>query len=124
MWVLEAAGGLAGAVWTAAAAPPGRGGRPAGRALLVMPLPWRLRCARAAAAAAAAGCRRAAAGAGQFEVVVADVGQGTAVLVRTRDHLLVYDAGRRYSAEADAGAARAAAAAARPRRAPRSTCWC
>jgi competence protein ComEC len=41
--------------------------------------------------------------AGGFEVVVADVGQGSAVLVRTRRHLLVYDAGPRYAPEADAG---------------------
>jgi competence protein ComEC len=41
--------------------------------------------------------------AGGFEVVVADVGQGSAVLVRTRRHLLVYDAGPRYAPEVDAG---------------------
>ena len=40
---------------------------------------------------------------GQFELVAADIGQGTAVLVRTREHLLVYDAGPLYSPEADAG---------------------
>jgi competence protein ComEC len=32
-----------------------------------------------------------------------DVGQGTAVLVRTRHHLLVYDAGPQYTRDADAG---------------------
>jgi competence protein ComEC len=40
---------------------------------------------------------------GAFEVVAADIGQGTAVLVRTARHLLVYDAGPSYSAESDAG---------------------
>ena len=40
---------------------------------------------------------------GRFDWVVADVGQGTAVLVRTRHHLLVYDTGPQYSPEADAG---------------------
>jgi competence protein ComEC len=35
-------------------------------------------------------------------VVAADIGQGTAVLVRTRSHLLLYDAGPRYSTDADA----------------------
>ncbi len=40
---------------------------------------------------------------GEFEVVAADIGQGTAVLVRTARHLLVYDAGPAYSAESDAG---------------------
>jgi competence protein ComEC len=40
---------------------------------------------------------------GEFELLAADVGQGNAVLVRTASHTLVYDAGPRYSAEADAG---------------------
>ena len=35
-------------------------------------------------------------------MVAADVGQGTAVLVRTRSRLLLYGAGPRYSAESDA----------------------
>lgn len=40
---------------------------------------------------------------GQFEVLAADVGQGTAVLLRTQGHLLVFDAGPVYSSESDAG---------------------
>jgi competence protein ComEC len=40
--------------------------------------------------------------AGEVHVLAADVGQGTAVLVRTREHLLLYDAGPRYSPESDA----------------------
>jgi competence protein ComEC len=40
---------------------------------------------------------------GRFEMVAMDVGQGTAVLLRTRRHLLVYDAGPRYTEAADAG---------------------
>jgi competence protein ComEC len=40
---------------------------------------------------------------GHFTALVADVGQGTAVLLRTRDHLLVYDTGPQYSRESDAG---------------------
>ena len=40
---------------------------------------------------------------GDFEVLVADVGQGTAVLVRTAGHTLLYDTGPRYSPESDAG---------------------
>ncbi len=39
---------------------------------------------------------------GQFELLAADVGQGTALLLRTRGHLLVYDAGPQYSRESDA----------------------
>jgi competence protein ComEC len=42
-------------------------------------------------------------GHGQFELLAADVGQGNAVLVRTAQHSLLYDAGPRYSAESDAG---------------------
>jgi competence protein ComEC len=40
---------------------------------------------------------------GRFQVLAADVGQGTALLLRTRQHLLVYDAGPQYSRESDAG---------------------
>ncbi|MCA6216194.1 DNA internalization-related competence protein ComEC/Rec2 [Ideonella sp. B7] len=40
---------------------------------------------------------------GQFELLAADVGQGSAVLIRTAHHLLLHDAGPRYGGEADAG---------------------
>lgn len=40
---------------------------------------------------------------GQFELLAADVGQGSAVLIRTAGHLLIHDAGPRYGGEADAG---------------------
>ncbi|MDO9199227.1 DNA internalization-related competence protein ComEC/Rec2 [Rhodoferax sp.] len=40
---------------------------------------------------------------GQFELLAADIGQGTAVVVRTAAHALVYDAGPRFSRESDAG---------------------
>ena len=40
---------------------------------------------------------------GQFEMVAADVGQGNAVIVRTANHTLVYDAGPRFSIDSDAG---------------------
>ena len=42
-------------------------------------------------------------GEGEIEVMVADVGQGQSVLVRTAGHALLYDAGPRYSREMDAG---------------------
>jgi len=41
--------------------------------------------------------------AGQFELLAADIGQGSAVLVRTANHALLYDAGPRFSRESDAG---------------------
>ena len=40
---------------------------------------------------------------GQFELLAADVGQGSAVIVRTTTRTLLYDAGPRYSLESDAG---------------------
>jgi competence protein ComEC len=40
---------------------------------------------------------------GAFELIAADMGQGHAVLARTRTHALLYDTGPRYSSETDAG---------------------
>ena len=40
---------------------------------------------------------------GAMHVVVADIGQGSAILVRTREHLLIHDAGPVYSRESEAG---------------------
>jgi competence protein ComEC len=40
---------------------------------------------------------------GTIDVVVADVGQGQAILVRTARHVLLYDAGPRYAPDVDAG---------------------
>lgn len=41
--------------------------------------------------------------AGQFELTAIDVGQGSAVLVRTARHSLLYDTGPSYSPDSDAG---------------------
>jgi competence protein ComEC len=40
---------------------------------------------------------------GEFELLAADIGQGNAVLVRTANHALLYDAGPRFSRDSDAG---------------------
>ncbi len=40
---------------------------------------------------------------GQFELLATDVGQGSAVIVRSAHHALLYDAGPRFSRESDAG---------------------
>lgn len=40
---------------------------------------------------------------GEFEALMLDVGQGLAVVVRTRDHALVYDAGARFPSGFDLG---------------------
>jgi competence protein ComEC len=42
---------------------------------------------------------------GAFQAWVLDVGQGLSVIVRTREHALVYDAGARYPSEYDLGSA-------------------
>jgi competence protein ComEC len=42
---------------------------------------------------------------GEMVLTVLDVGQGLAVVVQTRGHVLVYDAGPRYGADFDAGSA-------------------
>ncbi|MBX3607092.1 MAG: DNA internalization-related competence protein ComEC/Rec2 [Piscinibacter sp.] len=92
------------AVWTVPAAP--LWARAAGLlagALLVMPLPWRLRALALPLALPLLLPAVDRPAPGRFELVAADVGQGTAVLVRTHAHLLVYDAGPQYSREDDAG---------------------
>jgi competence protein ComEC len=71
--------------------------------LLVLPLPWRLRLLAVPLALPLLLPPRELPAAGQFELLALDVGQGTSVLVRTRQHLLVYDAGPQYSRESDAG---------------------
>lgn len=40
---------------------------------------------------------------GEMQATVLDVGQGLAVLIKTKSHTLLYDAGPRYSAQSDAG---------------------
>jgi competence protein ComEC len=103
MQVLDLLAGLPGGLWTAAAAPSwGVAVGLLGGALLLMPLPWRLRLLGLPLLLPLLAPLVPRPDAGRFEVVAADIGQGTAVLVRTREHLLVYDAGPRYSAEADA----------------------
>ena len=91
-------------VWTAAAAPAWAvmAGL-LGGALLIMPLPWRLRLLGVPLMLPLIAPVVQRPELGRFEAVVADVGQGTAVLLRTREHLLVYDAGPQYSPESDAG---------------------
>ncbi len=74
-----------------------------GGALLVMPLPWRLRGLALPLLLPMLATPPQRPPSGHYELLAADVGQGTAVLVRTRNHLLVYDAGPQYSRDSDAG---------------------
>ena len=103
-WVLEGLAALPMAVWTAAAAPPWAVacGLLAGL-LAVLPLPWRLRLCCLPLMLPLLWPAVPRPQAGQFELLAADIGQGTAVLVRTQNHLLVYDTGPAYTPEADAG---------------------
>ena len=75
----------------------------AGGALLMLPLPWRARLAGVALLLPLLWPFVARPPAGRFELVAADVGQGTAVLVRTREHLLLFDTGPRFGDDNDAG---------------------
>jgi competence protein ComEC len=90
-------------LWTAAAAPGwGMAVGLLGGVLLVLPLPWRLRALGLPLLLPLLAPPLQRPAEGEFEVVAADVGQGTAVLLRTRNHLLLYDSGPRYSLQADA----------------------
>ncbi len=92
------------AMWQAAVAPPWAVacGLLAGL-LVVLPLPWRLRLLAFPLVLPLLAPPVTRPEPGSFELVAADVGQGTAVLVRTAAHLLVYDTGPQFSRDADAG---------------------
>ena len=72
-------------------------------ALVVMPLPWRARLLAVPLALALLVPPRDPPAFGSFDLVAADIGQGTAVIVRTREHVLLFDTGPQYSRESDAG---------------------
>jgi competence protein ComEC len=92
------------AVWHAAAAPAWAvAAGLLGGLVAVLPLPWRVRALALPLMLPLLAPPLVRPAEGQFELVALDVGQGTAVLVRTRGHLLVYDTGPAFSAEADAG---------------------
>jgi competence protein ComEC len=75
----------------------------AGGALLMLPLPWRVRALGVSMLLPLVWPFVARPAAGRFELVAADVGQGTAVLVRTHAHLLLFDTGPRFGDDNDAG---------------------
>ncbi len=75
----------------------------AGGALLVLPLPWRLRLCGAGLLLPLLWPAPPRPLPGQFELLAADVGQGTAVLLRTAAHDMLFDTGPQYGPEADAG---------------------
>ncbi len=74
-----------------------------GAALLIMPMPSRARLLALPLLLPLLMPPRDLPAEGRFELLAMDVGQGTAVLVRTRAHVLVFDAGPQYSSDSDAG---------------------
>ncbi len=74
-----------------------------GGLLLVLPAPWHMRALGVPLVLLTLLWRPALPAPGQFELLAADIGQGNAVLVRTAQHALLFDAGPRYSLESDAG---------------------
>ncbi len=74
-----------------------------GGAVLVMPWQWSMRALGVPLLLPVLLWRAPLPPPGQFELLAADIGQGNAVLVRTAQHALLYDAGPRFSLESDAG---------------------
>ena len=102
--VLGALAGLPGAVWAVPASPLwAQLAALAGAVLLVLPWPWRARALALPLVVPLLLPQPSLPPLGEFDVVAVDVGQGTAVLVRTHEHLLVFDAGPQYSRDSDAG---------------------
>lgn len=102
--VLQVLTALPWAVWSVPAAPAWAVAAGLAAALLgLLPLPWRLRLLALPLAAPLLWPAVPRPLPGQFELVVLDVGQGTAVLLRTAHRLLVYDSGPAYTRDADAG---------------------
>lgn len=93
-----------GAVWAVPEVPAGAVALALlGAVLLAARLPWWLRGAGLVAVLPLLAWRPPPLPEGRFELLAADVGQGGAVLVRTRHHALLHDAGPRLGDDADAG---------------------
>ncbi len=91
-------------VWHVPAAPPWAVACGLLAALIgLLPLPWRLRLLALPLVLPLLWPAVTRPLDGQFELMVLDVGQGTAALVRTRSKLLLYDSGPAYARDADAG---------------------
>jgi len=102
--VLQVLTALPWAVWTVPAAAPWAVLAGLFAALLgLLPLPWRLRLLALPLAVPLLWPAVPRPLPGQFELVVLDVGQGSAVLLRTAKRLLLYDSGPAYTRDADAG---------------------
>lgn len=104
VWWLEAMAQWTWAVSTWAIPPTGLGILAVlGGAVAVMPWPVVVRSVGLLAMLPALSFSPARPAVGEFEVVALDVGQGSAVVVRTARHTLLYDTGPRWGSDADAG---------------------
>ncbi len=104
VWWLEAMAQWPWAVSTWAIPPTGLGVLAVlGGAVAVMPWPLVVRSVGLLALLPALLFSPARPAVGEFEVVALDVGQGSAVVVRTARHTLLYDTGPRWGGDADAG---------------------
>ncbi|MBT9551938.1 MAG: DNA internalization-related competence protein ComEC/Rec2 [Hydrogenophaga sp.] len=74
-----------------------------GGVLLVLRLPWALRLAGGVLLWPVLAWQPPRPPSGAFEVMAIDVGQGSAVMVRTANHTLLYDTGPRHGSDSDAG---------------------
>jgi competence protein ComEC len=74
-----------------------------GGILLVLRLPWAVRAAGLLLAWPVLLWSPARPPPGEFDLMAIDVGQGSAVLLRTASHSLLYDTGPRYGPDSDAG---------------------
>ncbi|MBV8469920.1 MAG: DNA internalization-related competence protein ComEC/Rec2, partial [Burkholderiaceae bacterium] len=92
------------AVWYVPVAPPWAQALGfSGAVLAVAPQPWRLRLCGVALMVPLLWPAPQRPDPGQFDLLAPDIGQGTAVLVRTQHHDLLYDTGPQWGPEADAG---------------------
>jgi competence protein ComEC len=102
--LLEQLADMPAAVWTAAAPEPWAViAALAGCGLLLMPLPWAWRAIGLLLLPPVLWPVVPRPEEGRFELVAADIGQGSAVLIRTRSHLLLADAGPSWGPQAEAG---------------------
>ena len=101
---LDWLGGWPLAAWSTPAAGAGAIGLAVlGGFLLSLPLPWRVRGLSVPLCLPLLMAPVHRPPPGRFELWAADVGQGSAVLIRTAHHLLIHDAGPRYGEDSDAG---------------------
>lgn len=97
-------GQLPWAVWAVAATPAWAAALGLlGGAVAVLPLPWRVRALGLPMLLPLLWPAIERPAAGQFELLAADVGQGSAIFVRTEHHLLLHDTGPSYGLDSDAG---------------------